>query len=49
MAVNLVEMAKGYLTSDIIQKASSFVGESESSTQKAMNGIIPTLVGAFAN
>ena len=49
MAVNLVELAKGYLTPDIIQKAGSFVGESESATQKAMNGIVPTLIAAFAN
>jgi outer membrane protein OmpA-like peptidoglycan-associated protein len=49
MAVNLVELAKGYLTSDIIQKAASFVGESEPVTQKAMNGIVPTLIAAFAN
>jgi OmpA-OmpF porin, OOP family len=49
MAVNLVELAKGYLTSDIIQKAASFVGESESATQKAMNGIVPTLIAALAN
>ena len=36
MAVNLVELAKGYLKPDIVQKAASFVGESESATQKAM-------------
>ena len=30
MAVNLVELVKGYLTPDILQKAGSFVGESES-------------------
>ena len=49
MAVNLVEMVKGYLTPDIIQKGASFVGESESATQKAVNGIVPTLIAAFAN
>ena len=49
MAVNLVELVKGYLTPDILQKAGSFVGESESATQKAMNGIIPTLIAALAN
>ena len=49
MAVNLVELAKGYLTPDIIQKAASFAGESESATQKAMSGIVPTLIAAFAN
>ena len=49
MAVNLVELAKGYLTPDVIQKAATFVGESESATQKAMNGIVPTLIAALAN
>jgi OmpA-OmpF porin, OOP family len=49
MAVNLVELVKGYLTPDILQKAGSFVGESEPATQKAMNGIVPTLIAALAN
>jgi OmpA-OmpF porin, OOP family len=47
MAVNLVELAKGYLTPDIITKAASFVGESEPATQKAMNGIVPTLIAGW--
>jgi OOP family OmpA-OmpF porin len=49
MAVNLVELVKGYLTPDIIQKAGSYVGESESAAQKAMNGIVPALLAAMAN
>jgi OmpA-OmpF porin, OOP family len=49
MAVNLVELVKGYLTPDILQKAGSFVGESEPATQKAMAGIVPTLIAALAN
>ena len=49
MAVNLVELAKGYLTPSIIQKAGSFVGESESATQKAMDAIVSTLIAALAN
>jgi len=49
MAVNLVELAKGYLTPDIVQKAASFVGESESGTQKTMNGIVSTLIAALTN
>src|SRR5262245_17137230 len=49
MAVNLIELAKGYLTPDIIRKASSFVSESEPVTQKAMAGIVPTLIAALAN
>src|SRR5262245_12679636 len=49
MAVNLIELVKGYLTPDIVQKAASFVGESESATQKSLNGIVPTLIAALAN
>jgi len=49
MAINLVELAKGYLTPDIVQKAASFVGESEPATQKTMNGIVPTLIAAIAS
>jgi OmpA-OmpF porin, OOP family len=49
MAVNLVEQLRSYLTPEIIQKAASYVGESESATQKAMGGIVPTLIAAFAN
>src|SRR5262245_1621607 len=49
MAANLVEMMKGYLTPDIVQKAASFVGESEPATQKAMNRIVPTLLAGLAN
>src|SRR5262245_13746376 len=49
MAANLVEMMKGYLTPNIVQKAASFVGESEPATQKAMNGIVPTLLAGLAN
>jgi outer membrane protein OmpA-like peptidoglycan-associated protein len=49
MAVNLVELVKGYLTPDIIQKSASLVGESEPATQKAMSGIVPTLIAGLAN
>ena len=49
MAVNLIELVKGYLTPDIVQKAASFIGESESATQKSLNSIVPTLIAALAN
>ena len=49
MAVNLVELAKEYLTPDVLQKAASFIGESEPTTQKAMNGVVPTVIAALAN
>jgi outer membrane protein OmpA-like peptidoglycan-associated protein len=49
MAVNLVEMAKSYLTPDIMHRAASFIGEPEPATQKAVNGMVPTLIAALAN
>jgi OmpA-OmpF porin, OOP family len=49
MAVNLIEHVKDYLTSDVIQKAASYIGESDSTTQRAMGSIVPTVIGALAN
>ena len=49
MTTNLVDLIKGYLTPDIVKKASTFVGESESATQKAVSGIVPALLAAMAN
>lgn len=47
MAIDLVELVKGYLTPDVIQRAATQVGESSGATQKALAGIVPTLVGAL--
>jgi OOP family OmpA-OmpF porin len=44
--VNLIELASGYLTPDVLSKASSLVGENPAGTQKALEAIIPSLVGA---
>jgi OOP family OmpA-OmpF porin len=49
MAIDLVDLVKGYLTADVIQQAATHVGESSGSTQKALAGIVPTLVGALTN
>ncbi len=49
MATDLVELVKGYLTPDVIQRAASQTGESSGATQKALGGIVPTLVAALAN
>ena len=49
MAVDLVDLVKGYLTPDLIQKASGYVGESGGATQKALGGIVPTLVSALVH
>jgi outer membrane protein OmpA-like peptidoglycan-associated protein len=49
MAIDLIDIAKGYLTPESIQKAAQNVGESPGATQKALAGIVPTLVAALAN
>ena len=38
MAMDLVELVKGYLTPDVIQRAASYTGESSGATQKALAG-----------
>jgi outer membrane protein OmpA-like peptidoglycan-associated protein len=49
VAIDLVDLVKGYLTPDVIGKASDLVGESSGATQKALGGIVPTLVSAVMN
>ena len=49
MAIDLVDIAKGYLTPDVIEKASGYVGESSGATQKALGLIVPTIVSALMN
>ena len=49
MATDLVDIVKGYLTPDAIQKAAELVGESNGATQKALGGIVPTLISGVMN
>jgi OmpA-OmpF porin, OOP family len=49
MAVDLIDLVKGYLTPDVIQNTATYVGESGGTTQKALAGIVPTLIGALMN
>ncbi len=46
MAANLIDLAKQYLTPDLISKMSGLVGESPSLTQRAMDMVVPGLAGA---
>jgi OOP family OmpA-OmpF porin len=48
MATNLTELVNGYLTPDVVDRASAYVGESSSATQKALTGIVPTVVAGLA-
>ena len=47
MALNLIDLAKDYLTSDVLSKMSSLVGESPAATQKAMGAIVPSLAASL--
>ncbi len=49
MATNLLDLVKGHLTPDIVDKAASYVGESGPATQKALAGILPTILAALMN
>ncbi|RYF84539.1 MAG: DUF937 domain-containing protein [Chitinophagaceae bacterium] len=47
MAVNILETVKGYLTPDLISKASNMLGESESGISKALSGLVPAVFGGL--
>ncbi len=45
MSFNIFDAVKGHLTPDLISKAGSFLGESESGIGKAISGILPSVLG----
>lgn len=47
MSFNLIDTVKGYFTNELIGKASSFLGESESGVTKAISGILPSFLGGL--
>lgn len=47
MSINIVDLVKNYATSELISKAGSFLGESESGVSKAVSGLIPSLLGGL--
>jgi OmpA-OmpF porin, OOP family len=49
MSLNLLDLAKGYITNTVIEKLSGSVGESASATQSAMNGILPAVLGGVVS
>lgn len=49
MSLNLIGLAKDYLTPDVLSKMSSLVGESPAATQKALGAIVPSLAGIACN
>lgn len=49
MSFNLLDAAKGLLSNDLVSKASSYLGESESGVTKAMAGILPTVISGISS
>ncbi|MBL0145704.1 MAG: DUF937 domain-containing protein [Chitinophagaceae bacterium] len=47
MSFNLLDAAKGLFTNELVGKASSFLGESESGVTKALGGILPSVIGGL--
>lgn len=49
MSLNVIDLIKGQLGPALISQASSHLGESESGISKAISGLLPAVVGGFAN
>lgn len=47
MSINLVDEAKALFTHDLIVKATAFLGERETAVNKAIAGIVPSLLGGI--
>jgi OmpA-OmpF porin, OOP family len=49
MSFNLIDSAKSLFTTEMVSKASSYLGESESGVAKAISGILPSVLGGLVN
>jgi outer membrane protein OmpA-like peptidoglycan-associated protein len=49
MAANLIELAKGYLTSEVLHRISGELGESPDRVEKAIDAGIPSILAGFVN
>jgi outer membrane protein OmpA-like peptidoglycan-associated protein len=49
MAVSLIELAKSFLSSDVVHKISSELGESPEQVEKAVDAGIPSILAGFLN
>ena len=47
--INIVDALKGYVTSELVSKAASMLGEDASGITKAAAGLIPTILGGMLN
>ena len=49
MSFNLIDAAKNLFTNELVSKASSFLGESETGVSKAISGVVPTVLSTLLN
>ncbi len=49
MSLNLLDLAKGYITDAAIQKLSGSVGETPGATKSALDGILPAMLGGVVS
>jgi outer membrane protein OmpA-like peptidoglycan-associated protein len=49
MSFNLMDAAKSLFTSEMVSKASSYLGESENGVAKAISGILPSVLGGLVS
>jgi outer membrane protein OmpA-like peptidoglycan-associated protein len=49
MEINILNIIKDNISSDLINKLANFIDEDASSTQKAIDVVLPSLIGGFAN
>jgi hypothetical protein len=49
MALNLIDLAKDYLTPDVVSKIAGQVGETPAATERAIGAAIPSLAGVACN
>jgi len=49
MALNLIDLAKDYLTPDVLSKLAGQIGETPAATERAIGAAIPSLAGVACN
>lgn len=49
MSLNIIDLIKGQIGPALVSQAASQYGESESNISKAISGLLPAVVGGFAN
>jgi len=49
MALNLIDLAKDYLTPDVVSKLAGQIGETPAATERAIGAAIPSLAGVACN